>query len=135
MKKYFLFLMLLSTVTLFSCSKNSSANDGHDHSNESEQADAHGAEGEDVHSEESHSEGSKSAHSDEIVVTPEKAKEAGVETLVVEPKSFRQVIKTSGQIESAQGNESTVVANVAGIVSFNRPVVAGMSVSKGTALL
>lgn len=135
MKKYLLFLMLLSTVTLFSCSKNSSANDGHDHSNESEQADAHGAEGEDVHSEESHSEGTKSAHSDEIVVTPEKAKEAGVETLVVEPKSFRQVIKTSGQIESAQGNESTVVANVAGIVSFNRPVVAGMSVTKGTALL
>lgn len=74
-------------------------------------------------------------HSDEIILAPEKAKAAGVESEIIQPKSFRQVITTSGQVQAAQGDESVVVANVAGVVSFRHPVTDGMSVSKGAPIL
>ena len=76
-------------------------------------------------------EASAAGHSDEIILAPEKAKAAGVESEIIRPESFRQVITTSGQVQAAQGDESVVVANVAGVVSFRHPVTDGMSVSKG----
>ena len=39
----------------------------------------------------------KTAHSDEIVLTPEKAKAAGVEAEVVHPGAFREVIQAGGR--------------------------------------
>ena len=45
------------------------------------------------------------------------------------------MITTSGQVQAAQGDESVVVANVAGVVSFRHPVTDGMSVSKGAPIL
>ena len=74
-------------------------------------------------------------HTDEIVLTPEKARAAGVETSVIQPGSFHQVIRTSGQIVAAQGEETFAVAPVAGVVSFRRKVTEGMSVAKGNPLL
>ena len=38
-------------------------------------------------------------------------------------------------MQAAQGDESVVVANVAGVVSFRHPVTDGMSVSKGAPIL
>ena len=55
---------------------------------------------------------------DEIILAPHKAKAAGVASMEIQPKAFRQVIKASGEVQAAQGNESTIVANVAGVVSF-----------------
>ena len=74
-------------------------------------------------------------HSDEIVLTPEKARAAGVKTSIVQPGSFRQVIRTSGQIVAAQGEETYAVAPVAGVVSFRRKITEGMSVGQGSPLL
>ena len=54
---------------------------------------------------------------------------------VIEPKGFRQVIATSGQIQAAQGAESVVVANVSGVVSFQRAMTDGASVGKGATIL
>ena len=72
---------------------------------------------------------------DEIILAPEKAKAAGVASMEIQPKSFRQVIKASGEVQAAQGNESTIVASVAGVVSFQRSVTEGMQVGKGATIM
>ena len=48
---------------------------------------------------------------------------------------FRQVIKASGQVLAAQGEESVAVATVAGVVSFHGKVVEGMHVAQGAPLV
>lgn len=100
--------------------------EGHDHEHEGHN---HEQEGHD------HEHGAAAGHSDEIILAPEKAKAAGVVSEIIQPKVFRRVITTSGQVQAAQGDESVVVANVAGVVSFRRPVTDGMSVGKGAPLL
>ena len=101
--------------------------DGHNHEGHSHEAtDAHSNEGH------SHDHGS---NPDEIILAPEKAKAAGVMSEIIQPKSFRQVIKASGEVQAAQGNESVIVANVAGVVSFQRSVTEGMQVGKGATIM
>lgn len=120
--------------------------EGHDHNHEGHDHEGHNHEGHDHdheghdHKHEGHNHGSevKESHaggSDEIILPPAKAKAAGVESSVVEPGVFHQVIKTSGQVLAAQGDESVAVATVAGVVSFKGKVVEGMSVSKGMPLV
>lgn len=89
------------------------------------------------HASEKHSHPETSIHEshNEIVLSPEKAKAAGVEVSSIQPTTFRQVIQTSGQILTAQGNERVAVATVAGVVSFQGKVIEGMTVSAGSPLL
>ena len=106
---------------------NHDAHEGHNHAHEAKA---------DVHEGHSHDHGhALGSNPDEIILAPEKAKAAGVASMEIQPKAFRQVIKASGEVQSAQGNESTIVANVSGIVSFQRSVTEGMQVGKGTALM
>ena len=110
------------------------AHAGHNHENHKHEAkaDAH------AHVHEGHSHDHGHAHGsnpDEIILAPEKAKAAGVASMEIQPKSFRQVIKASGEVQAAQGNESTIVANVAGVVSFQRSVTEGMQVGKGATIM
>lgn len=95
----------------------------HDHKHENHDHEA------EIHAEE------KTAHSDEIVLTPEKAKAAGVEAEVIHPGAFREVIQAGGQILSAQGQEATVVAASSGVVSFSRKIAEGIEVGQGSELL
>ncbi len=60
----------------------------------------------------------ESLHEDEIVLSSEQARIVGLETETVQTENFEQVIRCSGQILSAQGDEASVIATVAGIVSF-----------------
>lgn len=71
-------------------------------------------------------------HSDEIILPKAKADAAGVKVSTITPAPFQQVIKTSGQVLAAQGDESVAVATVAGVVSFRGKVTEGMSVGRGT---
>lgn len=107
--------------------------EGHDHEHEGHD---HSHEGHD-HSHEGHDHTEKAAagHSDEIILPPAKAQAAGVKSSVIEPGIFYQVIKTSGQVMAAQGDESVAVATVAGVVSFRGKVIEGMSVNQGTPLV
>lgn len=89
--------------------------DGHQH----EATDSHAHEG----------------HAGEIVIAPEQARAAGIVAEQITTKPFRQVIAVSGEVLSAQGEEQTVVAPVAGIVSFSRPLIGGAQVGKGMALM
>lgn len=93
--------------------------DGHDHDGHSHEAAADNHEG----------------HADEIILSKEKAAAAGVTAEEVRPGTFYNVIATSGHILAAQGDESVITANVAGIVSFAKPATEGMQMGKGSTLL
>lgn len=103
--------------------------EGHDHENEghstTEECEGH----------DHGNEASESEHSDEIILPKAKAEAAGVKVSTIEPGTFEQVIKTSGQVLAAQGDESVAVATVAGVVSFHGKVTEGMSIGKGSTLL
>lgn len=101
--------------------------DGHGHSDEHSHSDEHAHLEEEAHSGES--------HSDEIVLSPEKAEAAGVVAETVVPGIFYGVVPVSGKITEAQGDEISVAANVSGIVSFISPVVEGLRVSENSPLL
>ena len=126
--------MVLGLVALASCGKSAGRahdHEGHDHGVEAVAHD-HAREGHDHEAEvAAHGTGA----SDEIVVSPEKAEAAGIVVETVRPAAFREVIATSGQVLPVQGSERTLVANVAGVVSFPRPLVEGMAVQAQAPLL
>ena len=117
--------------------------EGHNHATEAHNHDAHAghnheaeAHNHDAHEGHNHDHGhAHGVNPDEIMLAPAKAKAAGVVSEVIQPKPFRQIIKASGEVQAAQGNESIVVANVSGIVSFQRSVTEGMQVGKGASLM
>lgn len=134
-----IFIGILSLFILGSCHNHSEKE--HDHSTHNHQAEA------DAHKECDHDHAKQESHdghdhgsaeegsSDEIVFPKEKAEAAGVKSATIQPGIFHQVIKTGGQVLAAQGNESTVVATMAGVVSFKSKMLEGMDVSRGSTLL
>ncbi|MBR5205509.1 MAG: efflux RND transporter periplasmic adaptor subunit [Bacteroidaceae bacterium] len=121
------------------------SHDGHNHEAGEHNHEGHTHEATDAHA--GHNHAATDAHAghdhghehgsnpDEIILAPEKAKAAGVASMEIQPKSFRQVIKASGEVQAAQGNESTIVASVSGVVSFQRSVTEGMQVGKGATIM
>ena len=122
MRKIYL-LWVLCAYVLAGCSGgHAHDHEGHDHEHEGHD---HGKEA-----------ATTAAHSNEIIFKEELAKAVGLQTKVVEPAPFTDVIKTSGSILAAQGDETTVVATVPGIVTFgNLSFVDGAAVRKGQAIL
>ncbi|WP_300701450.1 efflux RND transporter periplasmic adaptor subunit [Bacteroides sp.] len=141
MKKV-IFMGVIGLFLLGSCnSKSGESHEGHNHETEESCSGDHDHESE-GHNHEAegadHDHEAESSHaggSDEIILPPAKAQAAGVEVSTIEPGTFNQVIKTSGQVMAAQGDESVAVATVAGVVSFRGKVIEGMSVNKGTPLV
>lgn len=129
MKLYLLFGLFVA-CTLGAC--------GDSHAGHNHETEGHNHEAEEAHGHEGHEHGGEEAHgghSDEIILTPEKAKAAGVEVETVKASAFHRVIPAGGQILAAQGDEATVVAPVSGVVTFVRSISEGASVSKGGMLL
>ena len=108
------------------------SHEGEDHDHDHEEA-GHDHEGEDH----DHDHEAGGAHADgEIIFKKVMAEAVGLKTVKVEPGAFTDVIKTSGRIMAAQGEESVVVATVPGVVTFGKlSFVDGTPVSKGQALL
>ncbi len=109
----------------------------HDHDTDLHRHEAHDHDHDhdtDLHRHEAVADEEVHADNNEILLPPDKARAAGVEVSEIQPGNFRQVIKTSGQILTAQGDENMAVATVAGIVSIQNKVIEGMSVNKGTPL-
>lgn len=142
----FLFVAICSL--LIACANNGTKqtenHDGHDHSaTESHEGHDHSAEG--SHEGHNHSsEGGKQqsghnqeqttekASSDEIVLTPAQAAEAGVKTERATRGEFAETIKTSGRISSAQGDQSVIVAPSDGTIIFaSHPITEGSAVGAG----
>lgn len=147
--KKLIFMGVLGLFILGSCNSKSEQNhEGHDHAAEGHNHEAEGNEhkhegecsehnhGEEAgHDKEAEYSEETETHSDEIILPKAKAEAAGVKSLVIEPATFQQVIKTSGQVLAAQGDESVAVATVAGVVSFRGQVTEGLSVGRGTPLV
>ena len=71
-----------------------------------------------------------------IHFTIEQADAAGVTVETISPETFRQVIKTSGQVLSAKGDEATISATANGIVSFSKGNIAsGTAVNAGESIV
>lgn len=120
----------------------------HDHDHEHAEAEAHEHDHDHEHEGHEHEEAGHDhdhdheheheevANPGEVVFKEAHAKAVGLETITVAPGAFTQVIRTSGQVLAAQGEESVVVATVPGVVSFgNLPFTDGTAVRKGQQLL
>ncbi len=103
-----LFTLAVAATVLFSAcgSHEHDHNHVHDHAHEA----GHGNESEHDHE-----------HEDGIITfSVEQAKMAGLETETIGLGSFAEVIRVSGQVLAAQGDESAVVARTSGILTFTR---------------
>lgn len=70
-----------------------------------------------------------------IEFSEEKAEAAGLQTEIVSEGQFNSVIKVSGEILPAQGDEASAVATSSGIVTFGKnKILPGIKVSKGVDL-
>lgn len=108
--------------------------EGHDH--EHEEADHDHEHEEAGHDHEHDHEHEAAANPGEVVFKESNAKAVGLQTITVTPGAFTQVIRTSGQVLAAQGEESVMVATVPGVVSFGSvPFTDGTAVRKGQAVL
>ena len=109
----------------------------HDHSHE---AHTHEDHSEELHDHEHdhgdiHAESNTDEHGGgEIVFEAAKAIEAGVESDTVKAGTFRDVIRTGGKIIPATGNETAVVANISGIISFSSPLAEGSGINENETL-
>ena len=141
--KKLIFMGVLGLFILGSCNNKAGHNhEGHNHGTEAHDHEHEGHDHEqEIHNtkeecqDHDHGKEASSGHSDEIILPKAKADAAGVKVSVIEPGTFEQVIKTSGQILAAQGDESVAVATVAGVISFHGKVTEGMSTNKGATLL
>lgn len=108
----------------------------HDHEHEHEhdhehQAHSHKADGHEGHNHET----VEAGHSDEIIFTKTQASKTDFEVQTVNPDVFHRVIKTTGQILPAPGDESVIVANSNGIISYaNNNLAAGSAVKQSQSL-
>ncbi len=120
---------------------NHEAEEAHDHNHE-----GHNHEAEEAHDHSSHSHThAETAHShshaegeshstDEITFSPEQAAAAGLQTEVVKAAPFGGVIRTSGRILSATGDERVIVAPTNGVVTLGgNDILPGKHLSSGQA--
>ena len=86
--------------------------------------------------EEAHAHGHKAHGAGEVIFKKQDAEAIGLQTRIMQPGVFSEVIKTSGQIQSAQGTETVLVATVPGVVTLgDTRFVDGTSVRKGQPVL
>ena len=108
-------------------------NKNNEHNSSHSESEVHEHEGESGH--EGHDHGTVNGtkeHSDEITFQKEKAEKFGVKSSIIKPQPFNEIIKVSGEISSAQGDQITIVAPSSGIINMNRNVSLGSPVSKGS---
>ena len=142
MKKILFFgIALMGTMLLGACHSDH-AHDGHDHSAEehNHEAEGHDHEAEaDGHNHEAadhgHEADEHAGHSAEITFTEAQAKAAGLRLVTVEPSEFAEVVEVTGRLLPAQGDEATVAATMAGIVSqATKNLADGAAVRQGQQL-
>lgn len=130
MRLFFIAWMMLS-MCFYGCKTHS--HEGHDHEHEHEhEAHSHEHEG-DGHEEHDHEhegdEHDHEGHDDEIAFTEAQAAKTNLKVEEIQPATFHQIIKTTGQVLPAPGDESAIVATSNGVVSYaDNRLVAGSAV-------
>ncbi|MBR2502116.1 MAG: efflux transporter periplasmic adaptor subunit, partial [Rikenellaceae bacterium] len=103
------------------------SHEGHDHSAHAEEAHDHSAHN---HAEEGHKH-----NENEITFPAEQAARTDFKVEEIQPSTFNHVIPCTARILAAQGDEATVVAPIAGVVSFGgKRLSTGAQVSRGQSL-
>ena len=106
--------------------------EGHDHEHEGHD---HNHEGHDHEHADHNHESEEAKHSDEIIFPKAQAAKTTFEVREIQPASFNQVVKTTGQILAAPGDEAVIVATSNGVVSFtSNKLTEGTKVQKGQSL-
>lgn len=120
MKKYisnFFYILPFAAVSILVSCNGKDAHEGHNH---------------DEHEGHDHAEATGGeSHADEIIFTKQQAEKTGLQTLKLVPRDFNRIIRTSGQIQAAQGDETTIVATTSGVISFNNAATTEGSAVKG----
>ena len=119
MKRTILLYITILSYILWSCS-GSSSHEEHQHSEHIEEHDHE-------HSESEGHDHAAEGHGDEIILKKAEADAIGLTTKTMKPERFHSVIPCSGTLSAAQGDEMTVVAPVAGVVSLAGRHIAGGS--------
>ena len=87
----------------------------HDHDHEHDHGHSHSHGHDHIEAEHDHE------HEDGVIVfSEEQAEMAGLETEILSLGSFAEVIRVSGQVSAAQGDEAAIVARTSGIVNYTR---------------
>lgn len=134
MKKVYL-LGVACVYLLAGCGGSTKKHSDHEHE-EAHQHDDHEGHEHGDHEVTEHSGSAEAGHTDEIIFQKAKAEAVGLQTKVIEPGIFTNIIEASGVVQAAQGDETVVVANVSGVISFGKTsFIDGTSVRKGQALL
>lgn len=129
MKTKLIATTILAATLLSACNSSSQA-DHHEAEEQHEHTHDHDDHDHDHdHDHDSDSDSDNKEVTDEIHFTQAQAQAAELAVEEVRPAPFSHVIRTSGQILSAQGDEATIVATANGIVSF-----AGASMAEGRAV-
>lgn len=105
----------------------------HDHSGHDHEKEGHN------HEHDGHDHAAKGTgqegHSDEIIFTQEQAARTDFKVEEVNAGTFNQIIKTTGQVMPAPGDESVIVATTSGVISYaDNKLAAGSSVKQGAPL-
>ena len=143
-----IYAFTILAISLWGC-KNQSSQDkhthsatethaGHDHSHEghNHEHEGHDHEHETAEEHAGHNHESKATkHSDEIIFPKAQAAKTTFEVREIQPASFNQVVKTTGQVLAAPGDEAVIVATSNGVVSFSsNKLTEGTKVQKGQSL-
>ena len=143
-----IYAITILAISLWGC-KNQSSQDkhthsatethaGHDHSHEghNHEHEGHDHEHETAEEHAGHNHESKATkHSDEIIFPKAQAAKTTFEVREIQPASFNQVVKTTGQVLAAPGDEAVIVATSNGVVSFSsNKLTEGTKVQKGQSL-
>lgn len=110
--------------------------EGHNHDHEHDHEHDHNHDHEHGEKKDRHDHGAEEAgHNDEIIFTKAQAARTDFKVEEVQPSSFHQVIKATGQVLPAPGDESVVVAVSNGTISYaNHKLAAGSAVKQGEPL-
>lgn len=128
------FFFLLASLSLLACGS-PHGESAHDHDHEAEGHD-HESEPAHEHEGEMHDHAQEKRDGNLIGFPAAQAARLDFAVATVTPGDFSQVIATSGQIQSAQGDEANIVATAGGTVSFpGKRIIEGASVSAGETLM
>lgn len=127
-------MWVLCAYILAGCQSHTASHDEHDNeAHEHEAGHVHDHEHEHEHTADEHT---GETHAGEIAFKKAQAEAVGLQTRKVTPGAFTNVIKASGRVLAAQGEESTIVATVPGVVVFGKlPFIEGTAVRKGQPIL
>ena len=141
-----IYAITILAISLWGCKKQSSQDKhthsatethaGHDHEGHDHEHEGHDHEHEtgEEHAGHSH-ESEETKHSDEIIFPKAQAAKTTFEVREIQPASFNQVVKTTGQVLAAPGDEAVIVATSNGVVSFSsNKLTEGTKVQKGQSL-